>query len=155
MTQESKEIKILYILDNIYSIEVIMNYARMGFLHVPLHENEVLMLSTEPFNMNESDILHDFIDEDTRHFVMDDGTRVTIMVEEDLMKEYTIEPLTSFSNDMIIELRHLMDNHGIIRGTAGGFPISPVIYKWSGTEDGAERIKKLGAKVYLGGERND
>jgi hypothetical protein len=150
----TKEVKILYILDNIYNIKVTMAYARMGFLHVSLYENEVLMLSTEPFDIGESDILHDFLDEDTRHFVMDDGTKVTIMVEEDLMKEYTIEPLTSFSNDRIIELRNLMDNHGIIRGTAGGFPVSPVIYKWSGTEEGAKRIKNLGAKIYLG-NKND
>ena len=64
------------------------------------------------------------------------------------MKQYTVESSIFFGNDKENELVNIMNEHGNITGTAGGFPISPMVYKWEGTEEGLARIKELGAKVY-------
>ena len=63
-------------------------------------------------------------------------------------KEYTIESRVTFSREKENELVKLMKEHGEITGTAGGFPLSPMMFKWQGTDEGIEKIKEFGAKVY-------
>lgn len=83
-SKEPDEIKVLYIVENVYDVESILSYTREGFQHLVLHENGVLMLSTKPVDIEDNDMLHDFLDNDIKHFLADDGTRITIIEENEL-----------------------------------------------------------------------
>jgi hypothetical protein len=63
------------------------------------------------------------------------------------IKEYTIESKVSFTHEKEKELVELMKEHGEIAGTAGGFPVGPMVYKWKGTSEALSLIKELGARV--------
>lgn len=65
------------------------------------------------------------------------------------MREYSIESSVFFSHEQESELVKLMNEHGEIVGTAGGFPVSPMVFKWQGTEEGIVKIKEFGAKVHF------
>ena len=60
---------------------------------------------------------------------------------------YTVESSVFFGHEKESELVNIMKEHGTITGTAGGFPVSPMVYKWEGTDEGIEKIKKLTVKI--------
>lgn len=63
------------------------------------------------------------------------------------MNEYTVEANVTFNNEQEMQLLEAMKKHGEITGTSGGFPVCPMVYKWTGSEEGVAKIKSLGATI--------
>lgn len=64
------------------------------------------------------------------------------------MKSYIIESSVLFTREKEKELTDVMKESGEITSLTGGFPLGPTQYHWNGTEDGAEKLKMLGATVH-------
>jgi len=65
--------------------------------------------------------------------------------EETMKKRYGFEELRGEKKE---EMHKIMKEHGEIKGSAGGFPLSPMYYEWEGTEEGAEKLKALGVILH-------
>ena len=64
------------------------------------------------------------------------------------MGKYTIESCVFFNNNDEKELVKVLKQYGEIVGTSGGFPLSPMVYKWVGDENGLSEVKKFNRDGY-------
>lgn len=60
---------------------------------------------------------------------------------------YSVESKVSFSHEEDNQLVSILQEHGSINFVTGGFPVSPLIYDWEGSEEGVSKAELLGAEV--------
>ncbi|WAB25119.1 hypothetical protein M3_0168 [Lysinibacillus phage vB_LfM_LysYB1] len=62
-------------------------------------------------------------------------------------KKYSVTESVVATSEQKAEMNRILKEEGEVKGTAGGFPVGPMLFEWDGTEEGAEKLRELGVEV--------